>query len=242
MARVPELQPGSELAGFRIDAVEREDTDASVLLAHDPAEDRNVALHVASDPPGELATIRFLERVRRLQTVEHPHLLDVYGACTLEGRCVAIAQAPPGHRLDRLNPGTADSIRIVRQIAHAVDALEEAGAESPPLIAERIWVDEHGDARLDGLDARTGVPPAHRAASSSAALADLLADLVPRRPDPLCTVVTRATDGAYLSAGQLAKELQAVEAEAARRRRRTAIVAAVIVALVALAALLELLL
>ena len=105
MALVPELQPGSELAGFRIEAVEREDTEASVLLARDTSEDRDVTLHVASEPPGDLSTIRFLERVRRLQSVEHPHLLDVYGADTLDGRCVAIAQAPPGRRLDRLDPG-----------------------------------------------------------------------------------------------------------------------------------------
>src|SRR4051812_3187639 len=177
MALVPELQPGTELAGFRIEAVEREDTDAAVLLAHDPDADRAVVLHVAADPPGELTTVRFVERVRRLQSVEHPHLLDVYGARTLEGRCVAIAEAPPGRRLDQLQPGTADAIRIVRQIAQAVDALEEAGAEPPPLIAQRIWVDD--GAHLDGLDARSGVPVAHRAASSSAALAELLDDLIP---------------------------------------------------------------
>src|SRR4051812_23898102 len=171
MARVPGLQPGSELAGFRIEAVEREDTDAAVLLAHDTTEDRAVALHVAGEPPGELSTIRFMERVRRLQSVEHPHLLDVYGARTLAGRCVAIAEAPPGRRLDRMQPSTSEALRIVRQVAQAVDALEEAGAESPPLTAERIWVDQAGDAHLDGLDARAGTPVVHRAASSSAALA-----------------------------------------------------------------------
>ena len=38
--------------------------------------------------------------------------------------------------------GAAPAIRIVRQVASAVDALEEAGAEPPPLTAERIWVDD----------------------------------------------------------------------------------------------------
>jgi len=216
MALVPELQPGSELDGFRIEAVERVDTHAAVLLARDTQHDREVTLHVAAEPPGELATIRFLERVRRLQGIEHPHLLAVYGAHTLEGRCVAIAQAPPGRRLDRVTPNTAEAIRIVRQVAQAVDALEQAGAESPPLSAERIWVDKHGDAHLDGLDAHTALPILHRAGSSSAALAELLADLLPRVSDALCTVLTRARDGAYLSVGQFARELGAVE----RRRRR----------------------
>ena len=39
--------PGSELAGYRIEAVEREDAGAAVLLARDPLEERAVALHVA---------------------------------------------------------------------------------------------------------------------------------------------------------------------------------------------------
>jgi hypothetical protein len=214
MALVPELQPGAELAGYRIEAVERADTDAAVLLARDTRQDREVALHVASEPPGELSTIRFLERVRRLQTLDHPHLLDVYGAHTLEGRCVAIAEAPPGQRLDRLQPREGDAVEIVRQVATAVDALEEAGAEPPPLIMERIWVDDAG-AHLDGLDARTGVPLTLRAASTSAALADLVGQLTPRSSDSLAKVLTRAREGAYLSAGQFARELGDV-----RRRRR----------------------
>ena len=199
MALVPELQPGSDLAGFRIEEVER----ADVLLAHDGEQDRVVALHVAPEPPGELSTIRFLERVRRLQSVEHPHLLDVYGARTLEGRCVAVAEAPLGRRLDRMQPNANDAVEIVRQVATAVDALEEAGAEAPPISAQRIWVDQNG-AHFDGLDARTGVV---RAASSSAALAELLGELVPRASAPLAAVMTRARDGAYLTAGQFAREL-----------------------------------
>jgi hypothetical protein len=203
MALVPELQPGSELATFRIEAVER----AAVLLAHDTEHDRVVALHVAVEPPGKLSTIRFLDRVRRLQSVEHPHLLEVYGARTLEGHCVAIAQAPPGERLDRVRMSESDTVEIVRQVASAVDALEEAGGEPPPLTAERIWVDGDG-AHLDGLDAHASL----RAASSSAALADLL---TPHASGPLSAVLTRAREGAYLSAGQFARDL----AEAKPRRR-----------------------
>jgi hypothetical protein len=233
MPLVQELQPGRELDGFFIEAVERED----VLLATDTAEDRPVALHVAHEPPGALSTIRFTERVRRLRSVDHPHLLRVYGAETLGGRCIAVAQAPPGRRLDQLRPSRGHCVRIVRQVAEAVDALEEAGAEPPPLVHERIWIDDAGDAHLDGLDARERP---HRAASSSAALADLLHELAPRAERPLATVLTRARDGAYLSAGQLATELGDVEAEVARRRR-TALVAAIAVALLALAVILGIL-
>ena len=104
-------------------------------------------------------------------------------------------------------------------MASAVDALEEAGASPPPLIAERIWVDPRGDAQLDGLDAHLGV--ALPAASSSASLAHLVERITPRVSDELETVLTRALEGAYLSAGQFADELGRVESGSARRRRDT---------------------
>ena len=238
------VQPGTEFGGYRIESVQLRPEGASVLIAHDPREDREVALHVASDPPGALSTVRFLERAHRLGAVEHPHLLGVYDACTVEGHAVAVAQAPPGRRLDELlgeGPiGAAPAIRIARQIASAVDALEEAGAESPPLIAERIWIDGAGDAHLDGLDAHLGPAPVPPAASSSAAIARLVEAMTPHAPATLETVLTRARDGAYLSAGQLAGDLGRVEREAAERRRRIAIAVAVLAALVAAAILLAL--
>jgi hypothetical protein len=238
---VRELHPGSELAGYRIESVEREEAGAAVLLARDPVGERAVTLHIAGDPPGALSTTRFLERARRLGAVEHPHLLGVYGAQTLEGRAVAVAQAPPGRRLDELIAAgpleTGRAVRIVRQVASAVDALEDAGAEPPPLTAERIWVDGTGDAHLDGLDAGGGIG-IPRAPSSSAALADLLDDMTPRVPAPLCAVVSRAREGAYLSAGQLAGDLRKAEAHTAARRRELATIVALIATAIAMAILL----
>jgi len=228
------VQPGSEFGGYRIEAVERD----GVLLARDPAEDRPVALHVAGDPPGALSSVRFLERAHRLGAVDHPHLLGVYDARTLEGRAVAVAQAPPGRRLDQLleeGPiGPAQATRIARQVASAVDALEEAGAEPPPLTAERIWVDGAGDAHLDAIDGGDEV----LAASSSAAIARLAGAMTTHVPAPLQTVLTRALDGAYLSAGQLAGELHGLERSAAARRRRIAIATALLATLVLIAVLL----
>ena len=233
-----ELHPGSELAGYRIESVEREDEGAAVLLARDPSDERAVTLHVAGEPPGSLSTTRFLERANRLGSVEHPHLLGVYAAQTLEGRAVAVAEAPPGRRLDELlaeGPiGPAPAIRIARQVASAVDALEEVGAEPPPLTAERIWVDGGGNALLDGLDT---IPALQRAPSSSAALAGLITDMTTHVPDTLGTVLTRAREGAYLSAGQLADELREVEARALRHRRRVATAVALIATLITAAIL-----
>ena len=219
------MQPGGEFGGYRIEAVEREDADVAVLRARAPRDGREVSLHVAGDPPGSLSTVRFLERARRLGELAHPNLLDVYDTRMLEGHAVAVAEAPCGRRLDELLAGgplaQGAAVRIARQVASAVDAVEEAGAAPPPLIAERVWVDGAGDARLDGLDGHIGFN--EPAASSSAALAELLGTLV-RAPTPeLQTVITRALEGAYLSAGQLACELGRLEADAAQRRRTRAL-------------------
>jgi hypothetical protein len=218
------VQPGGEFGEYRIEAVEREDANIAVLRATE-REGRAVALHVAGAPPGSLSTVRFLERAHRLGAVDHPHLLDVYDTRTLEGRAVAVAEAPEGRRLDDVlaeGPlSSAPAIRIARQVASAVDALEEAGAPPPPLTAERIWVDAHGDAHLDGLDAHLGL--ALPAASSSASLAHLLDEMVRSTGQELDTVLTRAREGAYLSAGQFADELRRVESGTARRRRELAL-------------------
>jgi hypothetical protein len=237
------VEPGGEFGGYRIDAVEREDASVAVLRATE-REGRAVSLYVAGAPPGSLATVRFLERAHRLGAVDHPNLLGVYDTRTLEGRAVAVAEAPEGRRLDAIladgRLGPAPAIRIARQVASAVDALEEAGAPPPPLIAERIWVDARGDAQLDGLDAHLGVAPP--AASSSASLAHLIGDMITTTGDDLETVLTRALEGAYLSVGQFADELHRVETGTARRRRDTALtimacatLALVIVLLVAFA-------
>jgi hypothetical protein len=224
------VQPGSELGGYRIEAVEREDANVAVLLAQDPREGRAVTLHVAGEPPGSLATVRFLERAHRLGALRHPNLLGIYETQTLDGRAVAVAETPSGTRLDELlapGPlGTAPAVRIARQVASAVDALEEAGAAPPPLTPQRIWVDAAGDAHLDGLDAYIGATPP--AASSAASLARLLGDMLERIPEELEVVITRAVEGAYLSAGQLAEELERVERAAALHRRDVAIMVAVL--------------
>src|SRR3954468_1980546 len=220
MASVRELQPGGELAGYRIDAVERREQGVAVLLAHELEHDRAVVLHVAAYPPGELATTRFVERARRLSAIEHPHLLAIDGVRTIDGRCVAVAQAPPGRRLDALSPSRAVAVSTICQVAGAIDALEDHGLDPPPLGRDRIWVGP--DAQLDGLHAPDGMPL--RTASAAAELASLLETLTGRLPE---SVMSRAREGAYLSAGQFAAELRAAEAELARRRRSGWIAAAV---------------
>ena len=156
-----------------------------------PSRCTSPASRPARSPPCASSSARTGSARSRIRTCS-----GVYDARTLEGRAVAVAQAPPGRRLDELladGPlGAAPAVRIARQVASAVDALEEAGAEPPPLTAERIWVDGAGDAHLDGLDARIGLATLPPAASSSAALARLVADMTARVPRRLETVARPA--------------------------------------------------
>ena len=59
-----------------------------------------------------------------------------------------------------------------------------------------------------------------------------------RVPAPLCPVVIRAREGAYLSAGQLAGDLRKAEARTAARRRELATAVALIATAIAMAILL----
>jgi hypothetical protein len=240
---VQDLRPGERLAGYRIEAIERDDGGAAVLRAQDPVEGREVALHVAAEPPGTVATVRFLERASRLQGVVHPHLLPVYDARTIDGRALVIAQAPPGRRLDEvLGDGPlppARATRIATQVASAVEALEGAGAELPPLTPERVWVSA-GNAYLDPLDGRSVLNRTDRPPSSSAAVADLLDSMVKREtaPAPLCEILSRALDGAYFSVAQITdalRRLDAGEKVRARHRRQLAVAVAIVASLVLLA-------
>jgi hypothetical protein len=113
---VQTVQPGGEFGDYRIEAVEREDANVAVLRATEP-EGRPVALHVAGAPPGSLSTVRFLERAHRLGAVDHPHLLGVYDTRTLEGRAVAVAEAPEGRRLDELRRVESGTARRRRELA-----------------------------------------------------------------------------------------------------------------------------
>ena len=199
-------------------------------------------LHVAGEPPGALSTTRFLERAHRLGSVAHPHLLGVYGARTLEGRAVAVAQAPPGRRLDELiadGPiGAGPAVRIVRQVASAVDALEDAGAEPPPLTPNG------SGSTVPATRTSTGSTRAARAASRPRPR--------PRRrwragrrddrprPGALGTSSRARSKALTCRPGSSRRRWRPVEAGAERRRRITVVAVALAAALVVAAVLIVL--
>ena len=170
-----------------------------VLGAQESAKGRIVVLHVAAEPPGAVAAVRFLERATRLRGVMHPNVLPVFDARAVEGRAFAVAEAPAGRRLDAmLEEGPlppAQATRIGGQVASAVEALEGAGAGLPPLTPERVWINAE-NTYLDPLDGRSLLARDDSPPSSPAAVAGLLETMVSDEPSPLREIVSRAHDGA----------------------------------------------
>jgi serine/threonine protein kinase len=76
------LAGGSVVAGYRIERLLGRGGMGEVWLAHDPSLDRPVALKLvtaafASDPELRL---RFLEETRLAASLDHPHIVPIYGA------------------------------------------------------------------------------------------------------------------------------------------------------------------
>jgi len=117
---------------------------------------------------------------------------------------------PPGAtRLDHTTP--ADPLELIRELASALDALEETGTAPPPLTRTGVWLDEHGDAFIAPA---AGPQPGE---STAAALARLLEEIgAPKGAEP---VLSRARDGAYFSAGQFVGDLDDALAGSRPRRR-----------------------
>ena len=171
---VGSVQPGGEFGGYRIEAVEREDASVAVLRAQRAAEGRAVALHVAGEPPGALSTVRFLERAHRLGTVDHPNLLGVYDMRTLDGRAVAVAQAPPGRRLDELLADGPLAARRRRSASPARSPPRSTRWRRPAPPRRRSPPSASGSTRAATPTSTASTPTSasrRRAASSSASLA-----------------------------------------------------------------------
>jgi len=130
-----ELEPGSRLAGYRIERLLGRGGMGSVYEATQVSLDRRVALKVISRRLGadESFRERFRRESRAAAAVEHPNLLPVYEAGdTPDGRLYLSMRFVDGgdleSRLRRLGPlGAAEVLSILGQIAGALDHAHAAG-------------------------------------------------------------------------------------------------------------------
>ncbi len=128
------LQPGATVAGYRIDERIGKGGMAVVFRASDERLGRPVALKILA--PGYAADhafrTRFINESRAAATVEHPHIIPIYGAGEAAGFLfIAMRYVPGGDAKSALRRTGPFSVvrtwRIITQAAAALDAAHERG-------------------------------------------------------------------------------------------------------------------
>jgi hypothetical protein len=131
---IGELGPGATLAGYRIESVIGRGGMGVVYLAEDLRLSRKVAIKLIA--PGLSSDTRFRERFLReaelTASLDHPHVLPVYGAGETDGQLWTAMRYVEGEDLDRLlvreGPlAPARAVELARQIGEALDAAHARG-------------------------------------------------------------------------------------------------------------------
>jgi Protein kinase domain len=131
-----------------------------VYRAYDPTLDRIVALKLKREAvSSELSSGRdFVAEARRLARVRHPHVLAVHGASYHNNRAGLWADWIEGEtlsaRLQRSGPlRGAELLRVLRELAEAMDAVHKAGLAHGDIKASNVMLDAQGHLILMDFDA-----------------------------------------------------------------------------------------
>lgn len=124
-----------------------------VFLAHDPRLDRDVALKVLKQAePGERVMQRFFREARAAARLEHPNIVGVHDAGSDGGRCWIAYQYVSGRTLlrqrDHQTFDRPTVVRIVRDLADALDHAHRRGVYHRDLKPANILIDPEGRPRL----------------------------------------------------------------------------------------------
>jgi len=125
----------------------------AVYRAYDPHLDRDIALKVLKpNRLGEKALERFLREARAAARLDHPNIVTLHDAGRDEHRCWIAYQLVHGVTLSKTrdqNSLTIDeAIRIVRDLAEALDHAHGRGVFHRDLKPANVLIDESGRARL----------------------------------------------------------------------------------------------
>jgi predicted Ser/Thr protein kinase len=140
---------GSELAGYRIEALLGRGGMGVVYRAHDLALDRPVALKILS--PELAAEVRFRERFltesRLAAAIDHPNIVPVYDAGEVAGELFIAMRYVEGRDLGHFLRGNLlaprRAIAICAQVADALDAAHERGLVHRDVKPSNVLLDSH---------------------------------------------------------------------------------------------------
>ena len=125
---------GTELAGYRVEALVGRGGMGIVYRAHDIALDRSVALKLIT--PGLAESDRFRQRFihesRVAASIDHANIVPIYDAGESQGQLYIAMRFVEGTDLDALLEqegalGPERALRILTQAASALDAAQERG-------------------------------------------------------------------------------------------------------------------
>ncbi len=124
-----------------------------VFQAYDPRLDRDLALKVLKlAEPGERVKQRFFREARAAARLDHANIVAVYDAGCDEGQCWIAYRYVSGKTLLRLREqqrvDLATSVRIVRDLADALDHAHRHGIYHRDLKPSNILIDDRGRPQL----------------------------------------------------------------------------------------------
>jgi hypothetical protein len=142
-------EPGSRVAGYRLEERIGSGGMAVVFRARDEALGRVAALKVITPDAADDQEFRarFLRESRMAAAVDHPHILPVYGAGQADGLLYLAMRYVPGGDLDALvrrsgGPlAPARAAELVTQVASALDAAHAAGLVHRDVKPQNILID-----------------------------------------------------------------------------------------------------
>jgi hypothetical protein len=124
-----------------------------VYQAYDPRLDRDVALKVLKlADPSERVKQRFFREARAAARLDHPNIVSVYDAGCDEDRCWIAYQYVRGRTLLRMREqqrlDLVASVRIIRDLADALDHAHQDGIYHRDLKPSNILIDDRGRPHL----------------------------------------------------------------------------------------------
>ncbi|MBK6422626.1 MAG: serine/threonine protein kinase [Gemmatimonadetes bacterium] len=125
----------------------------AVFRAHDPVLERDVAIKVLDASRASSADNReqFLREARIVATVEHPHIVPLYGAEIRDGLLCLTMRLVPGHSLAERLAGEgplppAAAARLAHEVAQALTTAHARGVVHRDVKPDNILLDADGHA------------------------------------------------------------------------------------------------
>jgi DNA-binding beta-propeller fold protein YncE len=149
-----DLAPGQTLGQYRITGKIGEGGMGAVYKAEQPSISRTVVIKVLSAAFSEYADARdrFRRELDMITRLEHPHILPVYDFGEVDGNPYIVMRFMTGgtllDRMKRSPLGREEALRLLEQIALALDFAHDRGIVHRDLKPGNVLLDESGNAYL----------------------------------------------------------------------------------------------